>query len=182
MRGMKGIRPARHRGRFALVVALSAVLAATTACAGDGGKDKKTGSNNEKITLNVDDFGTFGYQDLYKQYMSQHPNIKINERNVPKLDDYLPRLQQWIAAGAGAGDVVAIEEGIMVKFKSQPDKFVDLKKYGAASLQGELHPLEVAGRHEPGRLQAHRARHRRRQHGTVLPPRPVQEGRPAERP
>ena len=126
---------------------LSATLAAATACAGDDTKGGKAA--DQKITLNVDDFGTFGYQDLYKQYEAQHPNIKINERNVPKLDDYTPRLQQWIAAGAGSGDVVAIEEGIMVKFKSQPDKFVDLKKYGASSLQGNFIPWKWQGGMSP---------------------------------
>jgi cellobiose transport system substrate-binding protein len=140
------MRVIRHRGRFALAMVLSAALAAATACAGDDGKSS---AGDEKITLTVDDFGTFGYQDLYKQYEAQHPNIKINERNVPKLDDYTPRLQQWIAAGAGAGDVVAIEEGIMVKFKSQPDRFVDLKKYGASSLQGNFIPWKWQGGMSP---------------------------------
>lgn len=144
---MRGMRITRHRGRFALAVVLSTALAAATACAGDGGK--KADGSGGKITLTVDDFGTFGYQDLYKQYEAQHPNIKISERNVPKLDDYTPRLQQWIAAGAGAGDVVAIEEGIMVKFKAQPDKFVDLKKYGAASLQNNFIPWKWQGGMSP---------------------------------
>jgi cellobiose transport system substrate-binding protein len=134
------------RGRVATAMTLSAVLLGAAACADDGGKQN---SATEKITLTVDDFGTFGYQDLYKQYEAQHPNIKINERNVPKLDDYTPRLQQWIAAGAGAGDVVAIEEGIIVKFKAQPDKFVDLKKFGAGSLQGNFLPWKWAGGMSP---------------------------------
>jgi cellobiose transport system substrate-binding protein len=141
------MRVIRHRGRIALAMMLSATLAAATACAGDD--TKGGGGADQKITLNVDDFGTFGYQDLYKQYEAQHPNVKINERNVPKLDDYTPRLQQWIAAGAGSGDVVAIEEGIMVKFKSQPDKFVDLKKYGASSLQGNFIPWKWQGGMSP---------------------------------
>jgi cellobiose transport system substrate-binding protein len=143
---MRGMRITRHRGRLALAVTLSAALAAASACAGDDGT--KTGAGG-KITLTVDDFGTFGYQDLFKQYEAQHPNIKISERNVPKLDDYTPRLQQWIAAGAGAGDVVAIEEGIIVKFKAQPDKFVDLKKYGAASLQNNFIPWKWQGGMSP---------------------------------
>jgi cellobiose transport system substrate-binding protein len=139
----------RHRGRLALAMVLSATLAAATACAGDGNKKGGSAGSGEKITLTIDDFGTFGYQDLFKQYEAQHPNIKITERNVPKLDDYTPRLQQWIAAGAGAGDVVAIEEGIMVKFKAQPDKFVDLKQYGASSLQNNFLPWKWQGGMSP---------------------------------
>ncbi len=143
------MRITRHRGRTtALAIVLSTALAATAACSGDDGKANAQ-SGDEKITLTVDDFGTFGYQDLYKQYEAQHPNIKITERNVPKLDDYTPRLQQWIAAGAGAGDVVAIEEGIMVKFKAQPDRFVDLKSYGASSMQGDYVPWKWQGGTSP---------------------------------
>lgn len=139
-----------HRRRAgALAMVLAAALAAASACSGDNGKPGGSGGSSGNITLTVDDFGTFGYQDLYKQFEAQHPNIKINERNVPKLDDYTPRLQQWIAAGAGAGDVVAIEEGIMVKFKAQPDKFVDLKQYGAASLQGNFLPWKWQGGMSP---------------------------------
>ena len=138
-----------HRRRAgALAMVLAAALAAASACSGDNGKPNGSGSD-QKITLTVDDFGTFGYKDLFKQYEAQHPNIKINERNVPKLDDYTPRLQQWIAAGAGAGDVVAIEEGIMVKFKAQPDKFVDLRQYGAASLQNNFLPWKWQGGMSP---------------------------------
>src|SRR6266704_2560227 len=109
----------------AAVLAAGSLVAAAAACSGDNGK-ASTGSG--KITLTVDTFGTFGYDDLYRQYEAAHPNIKITERNIPTLDNYLPPLQQHIAAGAGAGDVVAIEEGIAVKFMAQPDKFVDLKK------------------------------------------------------
>src|SRR3569833_3414276 len=112
------MRVIRHRGRVALAMVLSATLAAATACAGDSDKKGSGGGSSDKITLTVDDFGTFGYQDLYKQYEAQHPKIKINKQNMPKHNNYTPRLQQWIAAGAGAGDVVAIEEGIMVKFRS----------------------------------------------------------------
>src|SRR3954470_24996561 len=110
-----------HRGRVgALAIMLSAALAAATACSGDDGKTSDSNSSNEKITLTVDRFGTFGYQDLYKQFMAQHPNIKVTERNVPKLDDYTPRLQQWIAAGAGAGGGGGVAEGNMGTIKNQP--------------------------------------------------------------
>jgi hypothetical protein len=86
----------------------AAVLAlGLSACgSGDGG----AGSDGT-VTLTVDTFSTFGYEELFKQYEADHPGIKIKHRNVVQLDEYLPRLEQWIAAGSGAGDVVAIEEG-----------------------------------------------------------------------
>src|SRR4051794_5722665 len=133
----------RRRGSMTAVAAtLAGMLAFATACAGDSGK-KSTGgatSGAAKNTLTVDDFGTFRYEGLYKQDEAAHPNVHIEERNGPKLEDYLPTLQQRIAAGAGAGDVVAIEEGIIVKFVAQADKFADLKQYGATSLQNNFLP------------------------------------------
>src|SRR5262249_10834912 len=41
-------------------------------------------------------------------------------------------------SGAGAGDVVALEEGTIVQFKSQAAKFVNLLDYGAASMKSEF--------------------------------------------
>jgi cellobiose transport system substrate-binding protein len=129
----------RRAPRIAAATVMAGVLALAAACSGDDGKSGGS-SGTSKITLTVDSFGTFGYEELYKQYQASHPNIKIVDRNVPQLDNYLPQLQQHIAAGAGAGDIVAIEEGIAVKFMAQPDRFVDLNKYGAASLKGNFLP------------------------------------------
>ncbi|MCW2883397.1 MAG: cellobiose transport system substrate-binding protein [Streptosporangiaceae bacterium] len=129
----------RRAPRIAAATVMAGVLALAAACSGENGKSSGS-SGSGKITLTVDSFGTFGYEDLYKQYEASHPNIKIVDRNIPSLDNYLPQLQQHIAAGAGAGDIVAIEEGIAVKFMAQPDKFVDLNKYGAAALKGNFLP------------------------------------------
>jgi cellobiose transport system substrate-binding protein len=139
------MRVSRRRGSMTAAAAtLAGLLAFATACAGDSDKKNTPASGASKITLTVDSFGTFGYEQLVKQYEASHPNIKISERVIPKLEDYTPQLQQRIAAGAGAGDVVAIEEGIVVKFLAQADKFVDLKQYGAASLQNNFLPWKWA--------------------------------------
>jgi cellobiose transport system substrate-binding protein len=129
--------PLRRATRIAVATSLVGVLALAGACASDS---KKTSTAASTITLSVDDFGSFGYDALYKQYEAAHPNIKIVERNIATLSTYTPQLQQHIAAGAGAGDIVAIEEGIAVKFMAQPDKFVDLNQYGGAALQNNFLP------------------------------------------
>jgi cellobiose transport system substrate-binding protein len=120
---------------------LAGVLAFATAC---GGNNEKSSSGPTKaagpITLTVDTFGEFGYEGLYKQYEASHPGIKINQRKVSSLDDYKPRLQQWIATGSGAGDVVALEEGILPLYLQQANKFVNLNDYGAGKLQGNFLP------------------------------------------
>ena len=129
----------RRRTYAAVALSLGAVLiAATAACSK---KDDTTGGTPQKVTLIVDVFGTFGYEDLYKQYMQANPNVTIQERGTgANLGDYTPKLTQYLASGAGAGDVVAIEEGTLVQFKAQADKFEDLKKYGADADSGNFLP------------------------------------------
>lgn len=127
----------RRRQLAGIAAALAATLVATAACSGDGNNPASSDSSG-KIELTVDTFGNFGYDSLFKQYEAAHPNVKIKHRNVVRLDDYTPRLQQWLAAGSGAGDVVAIEEGILVQFKKQADKFVNLLDHGAAAMQGDF--------------------------------------------
>lgn len=74
--------------RRRLVTATAAavtVLAAATGCGGDDAADDGT------ITLTVDVFGQFGYEELYKQYEADNPGIKIVERGTgTNLDEYSP--------------------------------------------------------------------------------------------
>ncbi|MBQ1072243.1 extracellular solute-binding protein [Micromonospora sp. C31] len=126
-----GVFPRRRLAAVALVAATA--LFATAGCAGD------EPAEDGKITLTVDVFSQFGYEELYKEYMDSHPNVKIVERGTgTNLDDYSPKLTQWLAAGKGAGDVVAIEEGLMVEYKANPDNFVNLLDHGGAELQGNF--------------------------------------------
>ncbi|MEU4771355.1 extracellular solute-binding protein [Micromonospora sp. NPDC023644] len=126
-----GVFPRRRLAAVALVAATA--LFATAGCAGD------EPAEDGKITLTVDVFSQFGYEELYKEYMASHPNVKIVERGTgTNLDDYSPKLTQWLAAGKGAGDVVAIEEGLMVEYKANPDNFVNLLDHGGAELQGNF--------------------------------------------
>ncbi|MER7331071.1 MULTISPECIES: extracellular solute-binding protein [unclassified Micromonospora] len=125
-----GVLPRR---RLAAVALAAAALFATAGCAGDEPAD------NGQITLTVDVFSQFGYEELYQEYMASHPGVKIVERGTgTNLDDYSPKLTQWLAAGKGAGDVVAIEEGLMVEYKANPDNFVNLLDHGGAELQGNF--------------------------------------------
>ncbi|TDC65868.1 extracellular solute-binding protein [Micromonospora sp. KC207] len=127
-----GVFPRRHLAAVALVAA-TALL--TTAGCGGGDEPAEGGP----ITLTVDIFGQMGYQELYKEYMAAHPNVKIVERGTGgTLDEYSPKLTQWLAAGKGAGDVVAIEEGLLVEYKANPQNFVNLLDHGAAELKGNF--------------------------------------------
>jgi cellobiose transport system substrate-binding protein len=127
----------RRRRLAAAMFAAVAVLAPVTAC----GSNTDTG--NGKITLTVDIFGDqgFGYDDLYKQYEAAHPNVTIKERGKGLgLGDYNTRLTQWMAAGSGAGDVVALEEGTLVQFKAQAANFVNLFDQGAGGAESDYMP------------------------------------------
>lgn len=132
--------------RIAAALGTGALLL-TTACGG-GGDD-----SGGPVTLTIETFGTFGYEDLYEQFEKEHPNIKVEERNIVQLDDYAPKLQQNIAAGSGTGDVVAIEEGLLLSFVAQPDKFVDLNEYGGKELEKNFLDWKwEQGHSEDGRL------------------------------
>ncbi|NES15649.1 MULTISPECIES: ABC transporter substrate-binding protein [Micromonospora] len=124
----------RRRLAAVALVATTALLGAT-ACG--GGEDKAAADG--PVTLTVDVFGQFGYDELYKEYMASHPNVKIVERGTgSNLDEYSPKLTQWLAAGKGAGDIVAIEEGLLVEYKANPQNFVNLLDHGAADLKGNF--------------------------------------------
>ncbi|MDG4818180.1 MULTISPECIES: extracellular solute-binding protein [unclassified Micromonospora] len=132
--------PIRRRRLAAIALASVAMIATTSACGSD---DEGSGSSNDPIKLVVDVFGDqgFGYDELYKQYEAEHPNVKIEQRGKGLgLGDYNTRLTQQITAGAGAGDVVALEEGTIVQFYAQAGKFVNLADHGANDLKSNYLP------------------------------------------
>ncbi|MPZ26999.1 MAG: extracellular solute-binding protein [Micromonosporaceae bacterium] len=128
------------RGRRVVVAVISAAaLVGVAACSDDGDEP----GEDADITLVIDIFGEqgFGYDELYAQFETDHPNITIEERGGGLgLGDYNERLVQQITAGAGAGDVVALEEGTIVQFYAQTDRFVNLADHGASDLQGNFLP------------------------------------------
>src|ERR1044071_3803432 len=64
----------------------------------------------EKIKLTVNDFGVFGYKPLYAEYQQSHPNIEIVE-SVNEYNTHHTNLINHLAAGSGAADIEAVDEG-----------------------------------------------------------------------
>ncbi|WP_018348318.1 ABC transporter substrate-binding protein [Longispora albida] len=125
----------RTFARRALVAAAVLALVATgSACS----KKNDSGARPGQLTITIDYFGDFGYADLIKEYERSHPGIHVQIRSVEKLDDYKPKLAQWLAAGTGAGDVVGLEEGILNEFKTQSQNFVNLFDHGAGDLRNDF--------------------------------------------
>lgn len=114
----------RRRGLAVVALAAVTALGGLAACSKKSEADKPG-----EIKLVVDHFGEFGYDELVKQYMADHPNIKIEIRKTAQLNDYRPLLVRYLATNKGAGDVVALEEGIISEFKANPNNWVDLTQY-----------------------------------------------------
>lgn len=121
-------------------VALLAVAAlGLAACGGDDSDDASSGDSNEEITLSVGTFGSFGYEELYKQYEADHPNITIEQREAA-YPDHHQNLTSHLATNTGAADIEAIDEGYIAQFKAQPDKFTNLLDMGAGDIESRWLP------------------------------------------
>jgi cellobiose transport system substrate-binding protein len=117
-----------------------AALLVVTALAGTGyAASTAAGEPQQEVTLTISLFGDFGYKDLYRQFEQSHPGVTIKE----SIQDYAvhhANLAKSVATGAGAADVEAIEVGFIAQFKAQPDRFVNLRQYGAGALKDRWLP------------------------------------------
>jgi cellobiose transport system substrate-binding protein len=127
----------QRRMRRVAAVALAAITTLSVAAACE--KKTETPSTEKPAKLIVDTFGEFGYEDLVKQYEAQS-GIKIELRKTGDLGAYRNTLVRYLATGRGAGDVVALEEGIINEFKLNPSNWVDLTSLVPASKASEYLP------------------------------------------
>lgn len=120
--------------RFRMVAVGAVALTLLAACSGASG-----GGSGDKVTLKISFWGDFGLRELKARYEADHPNIKIQldsgEYNAQHED-----LQKKLVAGSGAADIAAIDEGFMVQFRSQADKFVNLLDKGAGKYESSYLP------------------------------------------
>jgi len=118
----------KHQNIGLWLSAAAVAAVGLTACGSDSDADASDGGET-KLRVNV--FGNFGYEDLYEQFEADHPGVTIVESAEGDLGQYNTQLAQKIAAGSGAGDVVAIEEGQVVNFLQTPENFVNMQDHGS---------------------------------------------------
>ncbi len=124
------------RRRVLAVTALSAAAMLTLAACGTG-----SGAGGSRMTLTVMVFGTFGYDDLYRQYEVSHPGVKIKQVGTGQgLDDENNKVSAALAAGTAPADVVALEEGTITQYKAQAQNFVNFLDFDAASVKDNFLP------------------------------------------
>ena len=125
------------------VALVAAGLAGSLVLAGCSGQDLEGGGSNDatqgQVTLKVNFWGDMGLDKLKAAYEKDHPNVKIvlnsGEYNAQHED-----LQKKLVAGTGAPDISAVDEGFIVQFRGQSDKFVNLLDKGAASYESKYLP------------------------------------------
>ncbi|WP_405057329.1 ABC transporter substrate-binding protein [Kribbella sp. NBC_01505] len=131
----------RFRAGRPLAIVLGCALTLLAAsCGGSAGS-----GDDAKIELTVATFNEFGYEDLYDEYMAEHPNIRIVERHAETVDAHIKNLDANLASGSGMADIEAMEIGWIYKYLARGDQFVDLRDYGANDLKDRWLDWKVAG-------------------------------------
>src|SRR5665647_1152533 len=130
------------RSRTVKVFAVGATAALLlTACSGTSTPAATPGSAApaEPVELSIAYWGDFGLTDLVPKYEAENPGVTIKllegEYNAQH-----EALQQELIAGSGAPDIAAIDEGFIVQFKGQADKFTNLLDLGAADYESKYLP------------------------------------------
>ncbi|MEV7617717.1 extracellular solute-binding protein [Streptomyces sp. NPDC089799] len=129
---MPTVRPAVRLG----AVVLAGALLAACGSSSEGGA---SGGTAGKVTITVDLFGSFGYEEagLYAEYESLHPGVTVKQTDTEDEADYWKSLQTRLAGGGGLADVQAVEVGRIASVaQQQSGRFEDLRAYGADSLRG----------------------------------------------
>ena len=111
--------------RLAVTVAVAATVTSTLAAC--SGSDSSGTSSDGGVELKIADWGDFGLKPLIAQYEAANPGVTITEV-TGEYNTTHENLQKYLVAGSGAPDISAIDEGFIVSFRNQADKFVDLGK------------------------------------------------------
>jgi cellobiose transport system substrate-binding protein len=121
-----------RRVRKVAAVALAAGLAVSAAACS---KDTAKPSGSGQVTLVLQTFGNFGYDKAIKDFEAANSGIKVDHQKQGELRDFAPKLAQWLATGSGAGDVVGLEEGLLLQYIKNHQNFLNLFDLGGKELE-----------------------------------------------
>ncbi|MFC5929969.1 carbohydrate ABC transporter substrate-binding protein [Cryobacterium melibiosiphilum] len=131
------------------IASAAAIGLLLTGCTSAGNASDDGGDTELTVTT----FGTFGYDDLYAQYESDHPGVTIKATNIDTGGNARTDLFTKLAAGSGVSDVVALEEGWLGSVMEVSDQFVDLNDFGGADIASRWVPWKLdQGTDADGRL------------------------------
>lgn len=122
----------RRLRSIAAVALVAGLVMGTAACSN---KPQESSSDSGPVTVVLQTFGNFGYDKAIKDFEASHTNIKVDHQKMGELKDFQPKLVQALAAGSGAGDVVALEEGVLLQYVAAADKFADVNSLGGSELK-----------------------------------------------
>ena len=128
----------KRLGKVTAAAGLATALA-LAGCSGQSLEGNGDKAGNETITLKVAFWGDMGLDKLKAEYEAAHPNVKI-VLDSGEYNAQHENLQKKLVAGSGAPDISAIDEGFIVQFRSQADKFVNLLDKGGADYQSKYLP------------------------------------------
>ncbi|WP_406602052.1 ABC transporter substrate-binding protein [Lentzea kristufekii] len=109
-------------------VAICAVVSAAITSCGTGGVASRTADGKTELTVAT--FNEFGYEELFKAYEAEHPDVKITHRKTGQGAPHHQNLFTKLGAGAGLADVEAVEEGYLSQVMAKADQFHDLLEIG----------------------------------------------------
>jgi len=124
-----------RRLRQVAAVALAAGLAVGAAACS---KKNEPSTPSAPVTIVVQTFGNFGYDAAVAKWNSENTQIKIDHQKQGELRDFAPKLAQWLQAGSGAGDVVALEEGQLLGYIKNHQNFANLFDAGGKELENHF--------------------------------------------
>ncbi len=133
----------RAQRRAAVVIALGAAASLTLAGCAGGGSPAPSG-DSDSIEAALEEGGKLTYWSWTPQAEAQaeafeaaYPNVDVTVVNAGTGNDQYTKLQNAIAAGSGAPDVVQIEYYAMPQFVLS-DALLDLNPYGLGDLEGDF--------------------------------------------
>jgi len=123
-----------HAARVAAVAGMASLALVLGACGepspstgpSSGTASGTPSTSGEKLTLTVATFSEFGYADLYKEYMKEHPNVTIVEKKAATGADARTNMMTKLAAGSGLSDIEAVGNDWIAELLPYADKFNDL--------------------------------------------------------